>query len=725
MDKSLVLEILRHGNQLSMSISGRDELASTLRHYSQCEVSFIEIYRLTEEINSLLNKTQGVVRGDFDLAGHFKKNGQLLWDQLLTRSVKQVLKTTPIKGLVLSIDEELINIPWELLFDGNDFLCLKFNLGRLLKTKNQLGFPAFRGRTADILKMLVLANPNNDLKSAYQEGIYIKDQFGCMGDKINIDLKSTYVDRLYVKKNLRDYDIVHFAGHCDYDKGNIKNSGWVLSDGKFSASDIVNLGESSPLPLLIFSNACCSARNTENLKEEDYQWNTYSLAAAFLFSGVKLYVGTIWEVEDHVSLIYAKEFYSRLISRKNIGECVRLARLKIIEEYGFNAFSWASYILYGDPGFLLFDSISKPQASNWKSKRNNSNKKKILQRLFLFLPVMFLSLWLYKWLPSFNPSTYFLFHQADKLFLNGKNQEVVLLCDKIIEREPSFLMVYPLLGDTYLRFGKRDAALKYYFDYAFYSEKKNDKKNLISAYTGIGWIYHQQGQYTKAFDFYSQALNLSLESKDKLNEAVVLRKMAILHIDREEYDKALELLTKSSEINREKKHIYQHRYNLACDYFDIGLLFTDKDDLTAAKGFYKKSLKLFSQLKLKHELSDYYFNLGEISRFEKRYQQALGLYYKGLSIDENLGDIINLASDYEMIGELYLEMGNFNNSSECFDKAVSILIGINAPLELASVYHNLGLLNETKGDLIKKEEFFRMAEEIYKKTDAPLNQKIN
>jgi len=719
MDKSLILEILRHGNHLSMSISGRNERVPTLKHYSQSEVSFSEIYRLAEEVNSLLNRGLNGRTNDPDLFSYFKKTGQLLWDQLFTPSVKHVLKTTGIEELILSIDEELISIPWELLFDGNDFLCLKFNIGRLLKTKSRVSVPELRDKKSDILRMLVLADPSNDLKSAYQEGFYIKDRFSRKNAEIQIDLKSTYIDRFYVKKNLRDYDIVHFAGHCDYAGENIKDSGWLLSDGKFSVNDIISLGNSSSLPLLIFSNACSSARSGNDFKERDYQRNTYSFAAAFLFSGVKLYVGTVWKVEDSVSVVFAREFYTRLIfGRKSIGESIRFARLKVIEKHGFGVFSWASYILYGDPGSVLFGSLPGSQAFRGKREKGNRRARKIPQRLLFFFLAVILSLCIYKSLFSFTPGVYLLFHQAGKLFLNGKNQEVIALCNKIIEKEPSFLMIYPLLADTYLRFGKREEALKYYFDYAFYSEKRKDEKNLISAYTGIGWIYYQQGQYSKSFDFYSQALDLSLKIKDKLNEAVVMRKMAVWYMDKEKYDKALELLTKSSGINREKEHIYQHRYNLACDYFDIALLFTDKDDLPAAKEFYQKSLKLFSRLKLKHELSDYYFNLGEIYRFQKRYYQALEYYYKGLNIDEKLGDIVNVAVGYDMIGELYLEMGNFNKAAGYFNKAVEILTGIKAPLELASVYHNLGVLNDSQGNLSEKEKFFRKAEMIYKNTEA-------
>jgi len=269
-----------------------------------------------------------------------------------------------------------------------------------------------------------------------------------------------------------------------------------------------------------------------------------------------------------------------------------------------------------------------------------------------------------------------------------------------------------------------DNALKYYFDYALYSEKKNDTRRLASAYIGIGWIYHLGGESSKAWDFYNKALTLSQEKRDKLNEAIALRKLAVWFMDKEEYDKSLELLTKSSEINRERQHLYNHKYNLACDYFDIGLVFSDKDDFATAKEFYHKSRRLFEKLKLKDELSDYYFNLGEICMFEKQYHKALDYYLRGLKIDQMHANKPSIASDYNMIGELYMEMGNLNDAENSFKQSVLASKEINARPELAAAYYNLGLLYKKKGHRNKTKDYFRAAQEIYWLIDMPTYQEI-
>ncbi len=56
------------------------------------------------------------------------------------------------------MDDQLVQVPWELLHDGRQFLCQGFNLGRLVKTRQNIS----GGKTRLLgppLKVLVLADP--------------------------------------------------------------------------------------------------------------------------------------------------------------------------------------------------------------------------------------------------------------------------------------------------------------------------------------------------------------------------------------------------------------------------------------------------------------------------------------------------------------------------------------------------------------------------------------
>lgn len=718
---ALILEILKQGNELAMSVFEQEELASTIKHYGRVAVSPPQTEKLCRQALSALSSRSTRDPSSAEALSALKKSGQLLWDYLLTRLVKDRLRTAQAQGLALSLDEELIDIPWELLYDGKDFLCLKFSMGRLVRTKDKATPVQYRSLSGS-LKMLILANPTSDLKSSYLEGVHIKNHFDKKRSRIRIDFKSTDIDTLYVKKNLRDYDVVHFAGHCEHDSVNPHDSGWVLSDGRFSVQDILSLGDSMALPALIFSNACYSAGPDTQSGDTRYQAKAYSLASAFLFSGTRHYIGAIRRIEDPLSHLFAEEFYSQLVLGKSVGECVRLARLRLVKEHGMDGIFWAGYLLYGDPNFVLFRQKAKPDSS--RPKRSLADYKKPALWFLAGAGIISLCAGLYLWFSAANPGAQFLFSKADRLLARGLNQEAIAVSDEILKKDPLFLKAYPLIAEAYLRQGEHELALKYYFEYALSSGRKQDKNSLARAYTGIGWIYHIHGSYPRALEFYSKAVSLSRQNRDKLNEAVALRKLAVWHMDKEGYDLALELLMKSSEINRDRQLSREHRYNLACDYFDIGLAFANKDDFPAAKEFYAKSRQLFEKLKAGDELSDYYFNLGEIHLFEKQYQDALYCYMKGLGIDQAQGNLPGIASDHNMLGELYAEMGNLSEAEESFNRALSICKKIDSPLELAATYYNLGLLYKAKGRRNQAREYLRSAQEIYSKVDTPDYQRV-
>jgi hypothetical protein len=207
--------------------------------------------------------------------------------------------------------------------------------------------------------MLIIADPTEDLDVAWKEGITIYEEFQRREDTVKIILQSSdQVDSDFIKKNIWDYDMVHYAGHAEYDPGKPGLSGWMLSDGKFNASDILKMaGGKKAMPRLIFGNACQSGYTEKWLKEKDKTdriHNSYGLVHAFLISGVQYYIGTFCDVSDEYGAHMGIEFYHHLINGNTIGESLRKARESFQEKLGKESFSWINYVLYGHPGDYLF-----------------------------------------------------------------------------------------------------------------------------------------------------------------------------------------------------------------------------------------------------------------------------------------------------------------------------------------------------------------------------------
>ncbi len=585
-----------------------------------------------------------------------------------------------------------------MLFDGKQFLCLKFNMGRIVKTKDTHALLKQRV-LKDSFKFLILSNPTGDLEQTQIEGESIKKFIIHKDRNIDVDFKSVAINKLFVAKNICEYDFIHYSGHCEYNSVDFKDTGWVLKDGIFNCRDIQSLAEDNCLPTLVFSNGCFSATISTSIPKKDYQKIVFGIAQSFIFSGVNHYIGSIVSVEDKSANIFAQSFYKFLLQGNSVGSSIRLSRLEFIEKYGLGCLHWASYVLYGDPNYKYL----------FLNKSIRFRKKKV-KKLFLFV---FFILILFIAVVVFNPRNFILELQIEKLLRKGDNKKVITLIKKENSNYLKFKF-YPSIALAYERSGKNEEAVKYYFDYAVFSEKRRNFIEVASTYLKIGWIYHKLGDYLKAMEFYIKAKDISEKNKDNMNLAISLRKQAVLYMDKQDDNKALELLTRSAEINRDHSFSFQYRYNLACDYFDLGLLFTNKNDLVTAKDFYTKRLNLFKNIKEDDELSDCYFNLGEIYLFEKSYGLALDCYFKGLEIDLKHRNIPNIASDYNMIAELYLDIEDFEKAYKYLKNAQELYNDFNSPVDLANLYYNFGVYYKKKMDKNKSHYYFELALNLYK-----------
>lgn len=349
--RSLVLEAARDERRIKVSVYEKGGgIEGTLRPYEDRVVAWDQVEGAVSEITALLNRANKRGKVTADILQSLRKSGQLLFDLLITPKAAEKVAVSTSPSLLLSIDDKLVQIPWELLHDGRQFFCRRFAMGRVVST-SQTPTALSRRSLSESLKVLVLADPRQDLKASYQEGIDIRDLLDQERETFHVDFKSAPIAIGFVRRNLRDYDIVHYAGHADYDTLNPAYGGWLLSDGRLKAEEISAMGGLQAMPFLVFSNACQSGQSGEWRVHEGYGQEIFGLANAYLMAGVQHYIGTFWEILDEPSSYFAKQFYVALAQGRSVGESVRQAREKLIEDFGEETIVWASYMLYGDPTY--------------------------------------------------------------------------------------------------------------------------------------------------------------------------------------------------------------------------------------------------------------------------------------------------------------------------------------------------------------------------------------
>ena len=350
------------GDRIKISAFDRNEGEERpVKNYQETAYHGSVIIRYTREITDLLNRANRRGKIGNDLLIRLKEVGGLLFDELIPREIKETLLKTTQRNVVISIDDTLVQIPWELLYDGKDFLCQRFSIGRSVKTKQPVS--VVMRSVSRPLKMQVLADPRGDLRAAYEEGLAIKNNMEKLDDWMDVSLRTTDIRVDYVKSKIRQFDIIHFAGHAEHSIERPEESGWLLKDGRLSAGQIMALTGRIPMPSLIFSNACQSGQTDEWRLSEDYEHRIFGLANAFLLAGVQHYIGTFWEIPDEAGCHFAVSFYENLIDGAPVGEAVRQARQSLIDKYGEDTIVWASYMLYGDPTTRYIDLTGEERRS--------------------------------------------------------------------------------------------------------------------------------------------------------------------------------------------------------------------------------------------------------------------------------------------------------------------------------------------------------------------------
>jgi len=558
--KVLRLEVARERNRLKISIhehkAGEE---TTIRRYEEMPVSMDWIETRCREMVETLNRANRQGRLTREVLIKLREVGQAFYDEFFTMSVKRKLKETRAEYLSLNLDDHLVHIPWELLHDGHQFLCQRFNMGRLVKTKQTIIGSRSRA-LARPLRMLILADPEGDLRAAYKEGTQIRDHMDRHKDLVNASIRSGNITPEFIREKIRNFDLVHFAGHADYNPDNPEESGWRLTRGSLSAQDIIKMAGTATMPALIFSNACQSARTEVWSLKGDFHSEIFGLANGFLLAGVKHYVGTFWEILDEPSSRFALEFYIRLLSGSTTGEAMRLSRQAMIKVYGEETIVWASYLLYGDPTSSYLDQVKVAEAvAEPKLERAPVSDAEVRAReevidfaeeeepkrwkswwavaAGIFLVAAMLS-WGYPLLSKKQIA------KQEKAVLayyhEGNFQEALDGCNTLEEKSPNSCLAYLIRGNIYLRKGKLETAAGAY-QKALRATKGPDLQKA-EALVGLGRIASLRKQPETALKYYRQATEVAPQSRQGyLSQALVLEGGA-------RYDEALNLLVKTQKL---------------------------------------------------------------------------------------------------------------------------------------------------------------------------------
>ena len=334
-------ESLLHSQQSiygPLCVGGITELDSALREQLNRAISDVVEQQRRRYSGSKKRGRKGEKSGT-----PLKRLGQLLFNMLLPPALQDALRALPDQQPIMLTTTD-IEIPWELLHDGEQFFALKHPMGRRLWSPVPV---RANGQPSDNHSLLFISNPTGDLDEANKETDKLMDLFEPEGDDDPYPrfLGHTSATRWQVLEAFSmGYEIIHYSGHAEPGK-------LLLADGEITTMEIQKALQGHPF---VFLNACYSAKEMTSKEVHEsgivpYAGLTASnLAEAFIIGGAAGFLGTLWPVFDQSSREFAEWFYTLLRKGVPVGEALRQARVKMYETQPDDPI-WASFVLYGDP----------------------------------------------------------------------------------------------------------------------------------------------------------------------------------------------------------------------------------------------------------------------------------------------------------------------------------------------------------------------------------------
>ena len=296
-----------------------------------------------------------------------EKYGRLLYDYLLPHDFAEVLDGD--QPLRLIVDRATASFPWEMAcFPSRSGTARLRWLGTDLQLSRQFRTllsqaPGLSPPVNNQLSVLIIADPAPErelqLQGARIEGRRVADilksangrDFG--GGKMKIEVVERIgageCDPIEILALLLtgNFDIVHYAGHGDYNAKAPEASGWIFgANTVLSAQDIFR---ARAVPRLVFANACFSGvlHSGAAFAPDELSRGLATIAQAFFERGVPNYIGTGWPVDDAQALTIAASFYQALLERASIGSALNVARQAVFAERIES--TWGAYQHYGNP----------------------------------------------------------------------------------------------------------------------------------------------------------------------------------------------------------------------------------------------------------------------------------------------------------------------------------------------------------------------------------------
>ncbi len=253
------------------------------------------------------------------------------------------------------------------------------------------------------------------------------------------------------------------------------------------------------------------------------------------------------------------------------------------------------------------------------------------------------------------------------------------------------------IGTAYWNEGNYSRALDYYLQALQIREETKDKKGVGGCYGNIGNVYYLQADYPKALEYYFKGLKIGEELRDKNGTGLCLTNVGVVYFDQGDYQKALEYASKALLVYQElgDKDGIQNCYN------NIASIYGRKSDYYNALDYYFKALKICQEINNKEGVGLSYSNIGIMYQDLKMYPKAQNYFQMSLSVYKEIGGKGGMGFCYNNLGGLFTKIIKYELAIQYCDSSLKITKELGDLNEQLKSYEILSEVNSKTGNYKK------------------------
>ena len=224
------------------------------------------------------------------------------------------------------------------------------------------------------------------------------------------------------------------------------------------------------------------------------------------------------------------------------------------------------------------------------------------------------------------------------------------------------------------------------------NDDKNQQIKVADKHFEHGLIFDSQNDYANALKHYKMAYNIDIVHRPE-TAALDLNKIAVVHYNLGENQKALDKLEEALNIVKKVKHYI----GLGVTLNNFGIVYLKLGFRQKAEKYFQNSLKIHREIQYRdgeslalNSLGGLYDEIGDTEKALDQYQQAL-------RIQEELKNPIAKADIINNIGAILNDIGQKRTAIDYYNKALDIRYKIGDLKGIIITLNNIGVALNTQG----------------------------